>query len=185
LTSFCQKYEYRCTVISGSVAFFSAEDSITVKGLQAVPNGNITELMLFGVYGSFNFIPKKVFEVFPNLTYFYIRSLNSGLVTNAIINCLKLRTLTFSESNLPTLSAGFAETCENLEKLDLFGSTLGTIDVDAFRGLKNLLELEITDVDYLNPLLFVHTPKLHRLHIRYLSKIPLRSRRFNQIFFRL
>jgi hypothetical protein len=170
-TPFQQEYEYcQVTKVSGTVSF--PDEPISVNATQAFLYDDIVEIVFFGPFQNFRFIPRKVFEKFPNLASFTIKSINfTEITTNAFNNCSKLKFLGIADSFFPILSAGFAETCENLSFLEFSSNTVGTIHVDAFRGLKNLRELAIAKVDYLNPLMFIHTPKLESMSMECSSRI--------------
>ncbi|KAL7049571.1 hypothetical protein ACKWTF_003770 [Chironomus riparius] len=117
-----------------------------------------------------NYIPTKLFMVFPKIIGFVMASSSpkTTLETNSIVNCDYLTALSFIGINILNVPEGFAQTCSKIVKLQFNMAGIDSIDKNAFKGLisvENLLML-YNRINCFPPDLFQTVPNLKTLELR-------------------
>lgn len=128
---------------------------------------------------NFNFVPTKLFEIFPNIETFGLHSVNlTTISSNAFTDCFKLKSLHIDgNENLIELSSSFAAECSNLKNIYMSSNGLKIIDEDAFKGLDNLNYLVLTrnHLEILLPTIFIHTPNLQFLFLDHNQLVKIHA----------
>jgi len=117
-----------------------------------------------------NVVPTNIFGIFQNIKTFFANNVQlHSLGTNAIVNCLKLETITFTSNAIANIDASFAETCINLINIQFDGNQIQTIHKDAFKGLSKVEQIHLmsNNITTLDPAVFAATTSVKRLYLNF------------------
>lgn len=129
-----------------------------------------TEYLQFDFQSVLNFIPTNLFKYFSNFRGFIAYNTSTTtIVTDAFNHCTLLEVLYIYYSPFEVLPAGFAQTCENLNYIDIQFNLLTFLDRDAFRGLANVknIFLGYNKITCIPPGLFDNTPYLRTVNFAF------------------
>ncbi|KAL7049573.1 hypothetical protein ACKWTF_003772 [Chironomus riparius] len=143
-------------------------EAITVSGKPSnYVNTGTKQLNFYKTKPNINYIPTRLFSVFPYLLYFATGSSSSRLtlVTNAFTNCNSLNVLCIQDAKVVNVPEGFAQTCTKLIGVQLINAGVETLDKNAFKGLVNLREINMrhNKISCLPPELFRTVPNIGSL----------------------
>jgi len=173
----CQFVEKTCNVVSAT-AITKPNEVIILSGLPSNYVNTSVEMITFNGI-NLAYYPNGIFKFFPNAQAVSMNGCyTTNLLPNAFSNGLNLGSIQIISGNIPSVPAGFAQTCSKMLGVYLMQNNVARVDRKAFIGLKNLVFLDlsynkITCVPYD---LFQNTPSL--MAIRFsnnkITKLDLR-----------
>lgn len=139
----CQWNGDDCTISSITPVTQRNED-ITIAGKPAnyISTGT-QDIKLFKLGANLNYVPTKIFSIFPYAYSFSMSSVSSKttLETNSIVNCNSLNNFGFYDMNIYNVPEGFAQTCTNVKFIFIQNAGIDTIHKNAFLGLTKVHSL--------------------------------------------
>jgi len=178
----CQFVEKICNVVS-ITAITQPNEVITISGMPSNYVNNTVQTIYFNSV-NLAYFPTGIFKLFPNMAEVGMNGYTSNLTPNSFSNCPNLFSIYIISGNIPSVPAGFAQTCSKVVKVYLMQNNIARVDRKAFIGLKNLvfLDLSYNKITCLPYDLFQNTPslmsiwfsnnKITKLDVRLFKNLP-------------